>query len=91
MEVGADKLYGEKLQWEKWCSCSFLRKEINLHICAISRLYIDVDVNESDGFVWRFTRFYGECSSDKKVVSWQSTMNSKCGAQKAMVVHGRFQ
>jgi len=44
----------------------FWRKEISLQLWGISRIYIDADVVESDGFVWRFTGFYGEPKSDKK-------------------------
>jgi hypothetical protein len=38
----------------------------------VSRLYIDGDVVEKDGFIWRFTGFYGESSSDKKEISWRA-------------------
>ena len=49
----------------------FWRKEIDLHLRGTSRLYIDADVVEADGFVWRFTGFYGEPKSEKKDLSWK--------------------
>lgn len=44
----------------------------------MSRLYIDADVTEADGFVWRFIGFYGEPSTEKKYVSWKAlrTLNA---------------
>ncbi|PUZ46701.1 hypothetical protein GQ55_7G103600 [Panicum hallii var. hallii] len=48
------------------------KKEINFHLRAVSRLYLDGDVTEQDGFVWRFTSFYGEPRTDKKELSWKA-------------------
>lgn len=43
-----------------------------------SRLYIDGEVEEDDGSVWRLTGFYGEPKSDKKERSWSAmrTLNA---------------
>ena len=48
----------------------FWRKEIDLHLRGTSRLYIDADVVEADGFVWRFTGFYGEPRRELRKNSW---------------------
>ncbi|KAJ1259810.1 hypothetical protein BS78_10G184600 [Paspalum vaginatum] len=50
----------------------FWRKGVNFHLRDVSRLYIDGDVTEEDGFVWRFTGFYGGPRSDRKELSWQA-------------------
>jgi exonuclease III len=50
----------------------FWRRGINLHVRGISCLYIDADVTEEDGFLWRLTRFYGEPSTEKKYLSWKA-------------------
>ena len=42
----------------------FSRKDINLHLRGDSRFYINADVVEADGFVWRFTGLYCEPKSD---------------------------
>jgi hypothetical protein len=41
-------------------------------------MYIDAEVKEADGFVWRLTGFYGEPVIDKKVLSWKAlcTLNA---------------
>jgi len=56
----------------------FWRKEINLQLRGISRFYIDADVVETDGFIWRFTGFYGEPKSNQKDPSWKAlrTLNA---------------
>lgn len=56
----------------------FWRKGVNFHLRAVSRLYIDDDVVEDNGFVWRFTGFYGEPRSDKEELSWKAlrTLNA---------------
>lgn len=56
----------------------FWRKEINLHLRGVSRRYIDADVVEADGFIWRFTRFYGEPKTEWKELSWKAmrTLNA---------------
>jgi len=50
----------------------FWKKEINFQLRAVSRLYLDGDVVEEDGFVWRFTGFYGEPRTERKEVSWRA-------------------
>jgi exonuclease III len=56
----------------------FWRNGVNFQLRTVSRLYIDGDVVENDGFIWRLTGFYGEPSSDKKEVSWRAlrTLNA---------------
>ena len=50
----------------------FWKKEINFQLRAVSRLYLDGDVVEEDGFVWRFTGFNGEPRTERKEVSWRA-------------------
>jgi hypothetical protein len=50
----------------------FWRKGVNFQLRTVARLYIDGDVVEGDGFVWRLTGFYGEPQSDKKELSWKA-------------------
>jgi exonuclease III len=50
----------------------FWKREVNVHVRMMSRFYIDADVTEVDGFVWRLTDFYGEPSSERKHLSWQA-------------------
>lgn len=45
----------------------FWKRGVNLR--AISQLYMDVDVIELDGYLWRFTGFYSEPSSKNKDLS----------------------
>ncbi|EEE51789.1 hypothetical protein OsJ_33245 [Oryza sativa Japonica Group] len=59
----------------------FWKKEINLRLRTVSRLFMDVDVMEDDGFWWRFTGVYGEPRSDKKDLTWKAlrTLNATKG------------
>jgi hypothetical protein len=50
----------------------FWRRGVNLQVRGISRLYIDAEVTEEDGFVWRISGFYGEPSAEKKHISWKA-------------------
>jgi exonuclease III len=50
----------------------FWRKGVNFQLRTVARLYIDGDVVEGDGFVWRLTGFYGGPHSDKKELSWKA-------------------
>jgi hypothetical protein len=50
----------------------FWWRGINLHVRGISRLYVDADVTEEDGFQWWLTGFYGEPSTEKKYLSWKA-------------------
>ena len=49
----------------------FWRRGVNVHVRMLSRFYIDADVTEDDGFVWRLTCFYGEPRTDQKFMSWK--------------------
>ena len=50
----------------------FWKKEINLQLRGVSQFYIDADVVEPDGFIWRFTGFYGEPKTNQKELSWKA-------------------
>jgi hypothetical protein len=56
----------------------FWQRGINLHVRGIPRLYVDAEVMEEDGFLWRLTGFYGEPSTEKKYLSWKAlhTLNA---------------
>lgn len=56
----------------------FWQSGIDLHVRHISRMYIDAEVKEADGFVWRLTGFYGESATEKVVLSWKAlrTLNA---------------
>jgi len=68
----------------------FWRKEIDLHLRGTSRLYIDADVVEADGFVWRFTGFYGEPKSEKKDLSWKVLRTLSAARRRPWLCVGDF-
>jgi hypothetical protein len=53
----------------------FWRRGINVSLRGLSQYYIDLDVREEDGFLWRFTGVYGEAQSDLKHRTWQQLKN----------------
>jgi exonuclease III len=53
----------------------FWRRGINVSLRSLSQYYIDLDVREEDGFLWRFTGVYGEAQSDLKHRTWQQSKN----------------
>ena len=72
----------------------FWRSGVKFHLRAVSRLYIDGDVEEEDGSVWRLTGFYGEPQTDQKELSWSAFANaecSECDEEEAVAVLGGFQ
>ena len=56
----------------------FWKTGVDVHVQGILRMYIDADVMKADGFLWRFTGFYGEPSVEKKDLSWRAlcTLNA---------------
>ncbi|XP_066333552.1 uncharacterized protein [Miscanthus floridulus] len=56
----------------------FWRSGIDLHVWQISRMHIDAEVKEADGFVWRLTGFYEVSATKKKVLLWKAmcTLNA---------------
>lgn len=68
----------------------FWKKDINLQLRSVSQRYIDTDVVDSDGFVWRFTGFYGEPRSDHKEVSWKAMRTLNTHARRPWLVAGDF-
>lgn len=89
MEVGAHKHDCQRLRWEEWWFSNLL-KEIDLHIRGISRLYIDADVKNADGSVWRLTGFYGEPAMEKKVLSWRALRALNAARRRPWLVLGDF-
>jgi hypothetical protein len=56
----------------------------------MSQLYIDADVTEELGFVWRLTGFYGEPSTDKKVLSWKALQVLNAARRRPWLCLGDF-
>jgi hypothetical protein len=65
-------------------------KEINLHVHGILRLYIDLEIMEADGFLWRLTSFYGEPSMEKKCLSWQVSRTPNATRRRPWLCLGDF-
>lgn len=68
----------------------FWRKEIDLHVREISRMYIDAEVKEADGFLWRLTSFYGEPAMEKKVLSWKALRTLNAAGRRLWLCVGDF-
>lgn len=68
----------------------FWKKDINLHLCTVSRLYIDVDVVEKDGFIWRFTGMYGKPRSDQKDRTWRALHTLNAARRRLWLCMGDF-
>lgn len=68
----------------------FWRTGVNFHLRTTSRLYIDGEVTEEDGFVWRLTGFYGEPSSDHKDLSWKAMRTLNVGRRRPWLCVGDF-
>jgi hypothetical protein len=61
----------------------FWRKGINVHVRGISRLYID-------GFLWRFTGFYGEPEGENKSLSWRALRTLHAARRRPWLCMGDF-
>ena len=68
----------------------FWKSGVNFHLRSASRLYIDGDVVEKDGSVWRLTGFYGEPGSDKKELSWKASRMLNAGRRHPWLCLGDF-
>jgi exonuclease III len=68
----------------------FWRNGVNFHLRIASQLYIDGDVVEKDGFIWRFTGFYGEPSSEKKDLLWRALRTLNAARRRSCLVMGDF-
>lgn len=68
----------------------FWRRGVNLHVRMMSKLYIDADVIEEDGFVWRFTGFYGEPRTDQKSLSWRALRTLNAARRRPWLCMGDF-
>jgi hypothetical protein len=49
----------------------FLKKEVNVKLCSFSKFHIDVQIEEEDGFKWRFIGIYGEPTTEKGDITWR--------------------
>lgn len=68
----------------------FWRSGVDFHLRALSRLYIDGDVTEKDGFKWRFTGFYGEPRSDHRELSWRALRSLNASRRYPWLCMGDF-
>ena len=68
----------------------FWRNGVKFHLRTTSRLYIDGDVEEADGFTWRLTVFYGEPKSDQKELSWRALRTLNAGRRHPWLCLGDF-
>jgi hypothetical protein len=46
------------------------RRGVNVVVRNKSKKHIDMDVQEEDGFLWRFTGIYGESKTELKHLTW---------------------
>jgi hypothetical protein len=65
-------------------------KEINLHVHGMLCLYIDLEIMEVDGFLWRLTGFYEELSTEKKCLSWQAMRTLNVARRRPWLCLGDF-
>lgn len=89
-KLGMDNVVVKKCEGKSGGLAIFWKKKVTLHLNAVSRLYIDVDVVEKDGFIWRFTGIYGEPRSDKKDLTWKAMRTLNAHAKKPWLVSGDF-
>jgi exonuclease III len=69
----------------------FWKREIQLRVVGfISRYHIDMQITESDGFVWRFTGIYGDPRSDGKENTWKLMRTLKQQNNKPWLCIGDF-
>lgn len=68
----------------------FWRKEIDLHVRGITRLYIDADVKEVDGSLWRLTGFSRDPATEKKALSWRALRTLNAARRRPWLVVGDF-
>ena len=46
------------------------KKDIQVTVLSFSAGHIDARIQMEDGFLWRFSGFYGDPSIGKRVISW---------------------
>jgi exonuclease III len=68
----------------------FWKTGVKVHFHTAARLYMDMDVEESDGFVWRFTGVYGEPKSDKKDLTWRAMRVLNAQTKRPWLMCGDF-
>jgi len=68
----------------------FWRNGINFQLRTMSQLYIDGDVVERDGFVWRLTGFYGGPKTDQKERPWKALRTLNAGRRHPWLCLGDF-
>lgn len=68
----------------------FWNQNINLKLNMVSRLFIDVDVVEEDGFIWRLIGIYGEPRADKREVTWKALRMLNTHTRRPWMMCGDF-
>jgi hypothetical protein len=68
----------------------FWKKEVKLHVHTATRLYIDAEVEENDGFVWRLTGVYGDPRSEHKDLMWRALRTLNAAKRRPWLCLGDF-
>lgn len=68
----------------------FWKKDINFQLNTMSRLFIDADVTDDSGFVWRFTGLYGKSRMDRKELTWRALRTLHNHTRRPSLVCGDF-
>lgn len=97
-KIGMKNVLGKDCNGKSGGLAVFWKRGVNIHTRAVSRLYMDVDVTEPDGFVWRFTGFYYEpsaacpkCSSPKTLaLCWGISTRCYLAAKKEVSLGHKF-
>lgn len=65
------------------------KRSIDVHVRMMLKLYINANMIEGHGFVWRFTVFYGERSLERKTVL-EGAVDTKSSKKTPVVMYGGF-
>jgi hypothetical protein len=68
----------------------FWKKDVVFRLRAVSRLHIDGDVVEKDGFVWHFMGVYGEPRTDQRELTWRALHTLIAVARQPWMCAGDF-
>ena len=90
VEARVDELGCERLRREEWWSCNLLEEGDQSSAAYVSQFYIDADVVEKDGFIWRFIGFYGEPKTDRKELSWKALKTLNASRRRPWLCVGDF-
>jgi hypothetical protein len=89
VEIGDGANDGKRLRGEKWWASSLL--EGGECPCSYDfKIVYYADITKADDFVWRFARFYGEPSLDKKTLSWKVLLTLNAARRHPWLCVGDF-